>query len=153
MAVGAQTMEFSDGVQTGGVVAIVLGALGIIGKGLAWLLNYHGERSEGRAKEMRVWEASLARREKEYRETIEAEIAALRAAQRRDAVKISYLANEVGALRKLCGGTVEALRRLDPSCEALVEAERHLQQSFRDYDLPEDLRAALDEWDRLDKGA
>lgn len=65
--------------EVGGVLAGAIAILAAVGKALAWLLNWQGARREGKEERLRVWEASLDRREHDYREDIEKDLDELRA--------------------------------------------------------------------------
>jgi hypothetical protein len=120
-------------VQAGGAFGVVVMVLAALGKGLAWLLNWHGERSDGRAAELKAWERSLVAREKEYRQTIEHQLGELK-------TEVKLLRGNVGALGvSLLEVTIE-LRVLDPASAALTKAAAVLRRAFPpDAALPEDM--------------
>lgn len=109
--------------QAGGAFAVVLAALAALGKGIAWLLNFHGERTDGKAAELNAWQASLVEREKAYREGIESDLGELKG-------EVTKLRGDIGALgHSLLEVTIE-LRELDPASAALARATSVLQRAF-----------------------
>lgn len=124
-----------------GLGAAALGVLGALGKSIAWLLNYQGERTQQRQKAMREWEASLQRREMEYRGEIEAEISDLRTNQKHDAARINILSTQVDAMRSLCTELTQEMRTLNPDSIALARADAYLRRAFQrvDYVMPVDM--------------
>tara|TARA_B100000749_G_scaffold218650_1_gene173666 strand:- start:341 stop:766 length:426 start_codon:yes stop_codon:yes gene_type:complete len=63
--------------DVGGIFAGVVAVLTALGGAIAWLLNWHGERSDRKSAQLKEWEDSLARREKEQREVTEGRLAAV----------------------------------------------------------------------------
>lgn len=121
--------------QAGGAFAVVLGALAALGKGLAWLLNWHGERSDGKSARLAAWEGSLVAREKEYREGIEGHLEDL---QR----EVSGLREDIGTLGVSLLEVTTELRILDPDSAALAGAGGALKRAFRpSFPLPRDMTA------------
>lgn len=135
--------DFSAAAQAGGAFAVVLAAIGALAKALAWLLNWHGERSEGKSAELAEWQASLVAREKAYREGIEADLGELKG-------EVSKLRGDIGALgHSLLEVTVE-LRQLDPASAALARATAVLQKAFPPaFAVPRDMTVMAK---RLDPG-
>lgn len=126
--------------EVGGVFAGAVASFAAIGKGLAWLLDWQGERTDRKAERLRLWETSLDRREQEYREGIERELDHLRAAHEQNANEISQLRRRVTAL----GGAFVILgsevRALDPASQALVRAKQIVRDAFQpETELPADL--------------
>jgi hypothetical protein len=120
--------------QAGGAFAIVLAGLAAIGKALAWLLNFHGERSDGKAADLRAWQASLTAREKDYRETLEGDLSDLKG-------QVAQLRNDVGALGHSLLEVTTELRDLDPASEALLRATLVLRRAFSPvYSMPGDMQ-------------
>ncbi len=68
--------NFSAG-EAGGIFAGVVALLALLGKGVAYLLNVHEERTQRRSAKLDEWEQSLVRREKEMREATEGRLAAV----------------------------------------------------------------------------
>lgn len=136
--------NFTSAAQAGGAFALVLAVLGALAKGLAWLLNFHGERSDGKAAELAEWQASLVQREKAYREGIEADLGELKG-------EVSKLRGDIGALgHSLLEVTIE-LRELDPASAALARATAVLTRAFPpQFAVPNDIATLAK---RLDKGA
>lgn len=129
--------------QAGGAFAAVLAALGTLGAGLAWLLNFHSERSDGKSARLQAWESSLVAREKGYREGLEADFGELKG-------EVIKLRGDIGALgQSLLEVTLE-LRQLDPQSAALARATAVLQRAFPpSFAVPVDMR---DMAQRLDGG-
>lgn len=133
--------DWSPAAQAGGAFAAVLGLLAALGKALAWLLNWHGERTDRKSSRLSEWEANLVRREKEYRETLEANLAALQ-------TQVLSLRVDISALgHSLIEVTVE-LRDLDPDSAALQRATDVLRAAFPPaFDVPHDMKAAARKMD------
>lgn len=128
----ASMNEFSPG-EVGGVLAGIIAVGAALGKGIAWILNWHGERSERKAARLLAWEKSLDRREREQRDQLEHRFAAL---EESHALLQSDLALVRGSLLEV---TLE-LRVLDPGSAALERATRLLSQAFAPMDdIPEEL--------------
>lgn len=116
-------MDDWSAAQAGGAFGAVVMVFAAFGKGLAWLLNWHGERSDGKAAELRAWQDSLVKREKDYREGIETDLGELKG-------EVIKLRGDIGALgHSLLEVTIE-LRELDPRSAALARATAVLQQAF-----------------------
>jgi hypothetical protein len=92
MARGISMSDLDVG-QAGGIFAGVVAFIAMVGKGLAWLLNWQGARREAKEKRLRSWEASLDRREREYREGIEKDFDELRD-------EAAILRGDVGRMRE-----------------------------------------------------
>lgn len=120
---GVARMDNLSAGEAGGLFAGAVAALMAIGKGLAWLLNWQGERSDRRSKRLDAWEDSLRNREKEYREGIEAELADLRGEMMR-------LRSQQGALSFSLLEVAIAHRNKDPESPALARAAAALKQAF-----------------------
>lgn len=71
MRAGVMRMDQISPGELGGMFAGAVGALAVLGKGLAWLLNWDGARKNDREGRLAAWEKSLVDREKAYREEIE----------------------------------------------------------------------------------
>lgn len=125
--------DWTPAAQAGGAFAVVLAAIGGLAKGFAWLLNWHGERTDRKSAKLRAWEDSLERREREHREGIKAELGALK-------VEMGELRGKVGMLGvSLLEVTIE-LRVLDPGSAALERASGVLRSAFpTDFKIPPDL--------------
>lgn len=142
-------MDLGEAGTAVGLGAAALGVLGALGKSIAWLLNYQGERTQQRQKAMTEWEASLQRREMEYRGEIEAEIGELRRAQRHDAARINILSTQVDAMRGICTEFAQEMRALNPDSIALARADAYLRRAFQevDYGMPVDMQDLVDKLD------
>lgn len=116
----------STAAQAGGAFALVLGGVAAIGKALAWLLNWQGERSDAKSAKLQAWEDSLDRREKDQRTRLEA--------------RFARLEGLVIVLRdSLLDVTVE-LRLHDPQSAALAKATEVLRGAFPpEFALPADM--------------
>ncbi|WP_310534592.1 hypothetical protein [Novosphingobium sp.] len=126
--------------EVGGVFAGVVAALAALGKGLAWLLNWQGARSDRKADRLRVWEESLDRRDKEYRQQLEHDLEELRAAHLANATEISALRNRFRALRGAALELVIEVRAISPDSPALKRADAMLRTAFPvEVVLPADL--------------
>lgn len=126
--------EWTAGDYTGlgGGVVVILGAMG---KGLAWLLNWNGERSDAKAARLRAWEESLVRREKEARAAMELRFRGLEVA----VIKLRRL---TGALRACLQEVTTDLRIHAPDSAAADRAESMLRNAWADmldFEVPEDL--------------
>lgn len=118
----------------------VVAALAALGKALAWLLNWQGARSDRKADRLRVWEESLDRRDKEYRQQLEHDLEELRAAHQANANEITGLRNRFRALRGAALELVVEVRLIKPDSPALKRADAMLRTIFPlDSALPEDL--------------
>lgn len=116
-------MDWSPAAQAGGAFAVVLAALAALGRGLAWLLNWHSERTDKKSSRLDIWEANLVAREKSYRETLEHELEVVKN-------QVFNLRLDIGALgHSLIEVTIE-LREHSPRSDALVRASKVLQQAF-----------------------
>lgn len=60
--------------EAGGILAGFVAAMAVLGKGLAWLLNWNDTRRQDKEGRLAAWERSLVDREKAYREEIEARL-------------------------------------------------------------------------------
>lgn len=109
--------------EVGGVFAGVIALFAAVGKGLAWLLNWHSERTDQRSKRLEQWEQSLVRREVEYRETIEAKLASLEG-------EVLRLRTQQGALSFSLLEVAVAHRDKEPDSPALARAAASLRQAF-----------------------
>ena len=126
--------------EVGGVFAGVIAGLAAIGKALAWLLNWQGARSDRKAERLRVWEESLDRRDKEYRQQLEHDLEELRAAHQANANEIDALRNRFRALRGAALELVVEVRVLKPDSPALKRADTMLRAAFPvESALPTDL--------------
>ena len=115
---GAQ-MEHWDTGQAGGIFAGAVAALAVVGKGLAWLLNWNESRSSGREARLSAWEQSLLAREKAYREEIEAQLAVTRS-------ELGRVEVELGWLREVLAEVTAELHRHAPGSTVLTRAARAL---------------------------
>lgn len=121
--------------EAGGVLAGVIALLAAMGKSFKELINWKDAREKSRAAELKAWEDSLARREKENRERTE---------DRLEAVE-SKLSLVTGALFDALG----ELHRLDPASPVLARAKQALQQAYPlDVDTPPDIQALVRRIDR-----
>lgn len=120
---GAARMDNLSAGEVGGIFAGVIAVLAAAGKGLAWLLNWNNERTEAKQKRLDAWEESLARREREYREGIETELAELKGEMMR-------LRTQQGALSFSLLEVAIAHRNKDPESPALARAAAALKQAF-----------------------
>lgn len=129
--------DWSPAAQAGGAFAVVLTALAAVGRGLAWLLNWHSERTDKKSSRLDVWEANLIARERSYRETLEADLAAVKS-------QVLNLRLDIGALgHSLIEVTVE-LREHNPRSEALARANKVLRQAFPPtFDTPHDMQTMV----------
>jgi uncharacterized coiled-coil protein SlyX len=105
--------------EAGGVFAGAVAALAVLGKGLAWLLNWNETRSSGREVRLAAWEHSLAERERAYREEIEGALAATRA-------ELARVEHDLDTLRGVLGAMAAELHRHAPESPALARAARAL---------------------------
>src|SRR5690348_16553192 len=99
----------------GGAFAGVVALLAALGKGIAWLLNWQGAREQRRSQRLAEWEASLVRREKEYREDLEHKFAAIEG-------EVAELDKQKNALGVALYDVTLALREKDPRHPALTRA-------------------------------
>ena len=126
-----------------GLFAGIVAMLAALGKGIAWLLNWHGERSERRSARLAEWEASLDRREKEQRESLEHRFASLEHNYNR-------LRSDVTALRGSLLEVTMELHALDPGSAAIAKAASVLAAAYPTIeDIPPEMRELVD---RLDEG-
>lgn len=125
----------------GGLFAGAVAALAGVAKGLAWLLNWRGEREDQRAQKLADWEASLTKREKEYRLELEGKFDAIEG-------EVAELRTQNGALGVSLLDVTTALRTENPTNPALARAAAVLRAAFPlDRVLPagfDDLLAQLD---------
>jgi hypothetical protein len=120
---GAQMNEWNPG-EAGGVFAGVVAALAVIGKGLAWLLDWNESRSTGREVRLSKWEASLLAREMAYREKIEVELTATRHELAMARSDVERVEEELGTLRSALAEVTRELHRHAPDNPALARAAR-----------------------------
>lgn len=148
---GAQMENWTTG-QVGGLLAGVVAGLGALGGFVRWALGWGQSQAKLREAKLERWERRLTEREIEYRETIEAELAQLRAEIARQSVAH---AREIRALRQnhaetrsvLLDVTVE-LRVHAPDSEALARAHKNLSIAYPlepNADLPDDMTKLRDQ--------
>lgn len=114
----------------GGAFAGLIAGLAALGKGLAWLLNWHGAREERRAKKLAAWEASLTQREKEQREKTERRLAEVEG-------ELAHVTARQWALGNSLIECMADLRDHNPGSDALDRAKAVLRAAFPpDFTLP-----------------
>lgn len=126
--------NFSAG-EVGGIFAGAIALIAAVGKGLAWLLNWQGERSDAKAARLRAWEDSLDRREKEARAAMELRFRGLE-------VAVIKLRRRTWAMRECLQEVTTELRVHAPDSAAADRAESMLRSAWAetlDFDVPEDL--------------
>lgn len=111
---GARMDNWSAG-EAGGAFAGLVAALAVVGRGLAWLLDWNNARSDNREARLTSWERNLVEREKAYREEIEGQLAATR-------TELAQVERQVGALRSALSDVTAELRRHTKDSPALMRA-------------------------------
>lgn len=138
---GACNMDGFSWAEIGGRFAGGAVALAAVARGFAWLLNWQGARDERKAARMREWEDSLVRREKDYRERIESELAEVR----------TSLARFEHNMRRVCSvgaQMAQALRQHSPDDEVLRRWDTVLRAAIP---VPEDDAELLELAQRVDR--
>lgn len=126
--------------EVGGVLAGIIAGIAAVGKGLAWLLNWQGARSDRKAERLRAWEEMLNQRDKEYRAKLEHDIAELQDAHKANAEQIAGLIKLTRALSGAALELVVEVRVLNQDSPALKRAHTILRTAFPlDNTLPSDL--------------
>lgn len=121
--------DFSPG-EAGGVFAGLVAALAVLGKGLAWLLNWNETRAQGREARLKAWEESLAEREKKHHEEVEHRLATT---DQRLQLVTAVLFEMVGEMQLL-----------DPGSAVVAKARVILQQAYPlDFETPADLQTLV----------
>lgn len=144
MTVGGGRMTDWSAGEVGGVFAGVLAGLAALGKGIAWLLNWQGERTEAKSKRLLVWEASLDRREAEYRESIEGELKSLREGDGVTRAELKLAREQMAAIEFSLLEVMIELRAHVPSSPALKRAATALRRVFRpEYGIPPEMAELL----------
>lgn len=123
MAERVATMDQWTAGDWTGLVGGVLAGLAALGKTLAWLLNWRDERNDGRETRLAKWEASLARRERDQRDEMEAKFDALEA-------RLETLTGENHVLAASLIEVTSELRVHAPRSPALQRAAAALRMAF-----------------------
>ena len=119
----------------GGLFAGFVAALAVLGKGLAWLLNWNEARSSGREARLVSWEVNLVARERAYREEIEGQLTATR-------TELARVEGDVEQLRAVLFDVTTELHRHASGSPALSRAVRLLGMAYPiDPATPADLTA------------
>lgn len=144
-AVGALRME--NGITPGeasGLFAGVVAFVYSLGKGLAWLLDWQGARTDKREASLRSAEEALWKREHEYQQQLEARLSAMEA--KLADVKKAH-AEDLGKLSRVTEALFECwaeLHRYAPASPILVQARVALRDAFPvEPEMPEEIRALL----------
>lgn len=144
MVLGGNGMTDWSAGEVGGVFAGALAGLAAMGKAIAWLLNWQGERTEAKSKRLLVWEASLDRREVEYRESIEGELKGLRESDGVTRAELKLAREQMAAIEFSLLEVMIELRAHVPSSPALKRAAAALRRVFRpEYGIPPEMAELL----------
>lgn len=147
MTQGVARMDDWTAGDYAGAFAGAVAALAAIGKGLAWLLNWQGARSDRRAERLRLWEESLNRREQDFRQDLEVRLAEEKQAR-------LALEARVGSLGVALFDVTLALQEADPRSAALVRVTAALRAAFpAEAVLPEGIAALLTRLDHKDRSS
>lgn len=149
---GTSMSDLSAG-EVGGVFAGAIALLAAVGKAIAWVLDWQGARDKAKAQRLEAWEASLDRRERDYREDIERDLEQLRAQSAAQAAELARMREQQAAIGfSLLEVTLE-LRANVPASPALVRIGAVLRRVFQpEHGIPPEvgeLLRALDDADQM----
>lgn len=139
MTVGTARMDDWTAGDYGGLIGGGIVMLGAIGKGLAWLLNWQGARSDRREAKLTKWEASLTERERDYRHQIEDKLGSLERANRLVAIALLDVTLEL-----------KHFAPLSPAVARAFETLRELMPA--DFEMNPQMRAAVEQLDKVGEG-
>lgn len=122
-ASGGMLMEDWEAGSWGGLFAGLVAAAAVLGKGLAWLLNWNEARSSGREARLVSWEVNLVARERAYREEIEGQLNAAR-------IDLARVEAEIEQLRAVLFAVATELHPHAPGSSALSRAVRLLGMAY-----------------------